>query len=86
MKRIIAKVNVSKTVCDHLLGENHSQGHRMITGVVIGFIGVGISKIPTSIHLFHYIFDLVGFGVHGIGAVPFIEKIMANSKQKDKEE
>lgn len=81
MKRIVRKVNVSKVVCDHLVGENHTQRHRMITGVIIVVAGVAISKIPTTIHTLHFLFDAVGYGVHGLGCVPFIERFLSSAKK-----
>lgn len=81
MKNLINKVNVSKVVCDHLIGEEHTQRHRMITGLIIIVLGVGISKIPTSIHVIHWMADAVGYGVHGLGCVPFIERFLAGAKK-----
>ena len=41
-------------------------------------IGVTVAKGSASIHIeaFHYIGDLLGYLIHGIGAVPFVDKII----------
>lgn len=85
MKGLIKKVNVTRVVCNHLVGEGHTEGHRMITGAIIIIVGVGISKVPTSIHAIHWVADAVGFGIHALGCVPFIERFLSASKTKNAE-
>lgn len=90
MKKILTKLNVSRTICDHLLNENHTDTHRMGIGVVIIGLGVSISKIHVEFIVIHYIFDAVGYAIHGIGLVPFIEKLSrfanGNTNEKIKDE
>lgn len=56
----------------------------MITGIIIMAVGVGIAKgaiIIESVAL-HFITDMVGYLIHGIGAIPIIEKVMDNNKKE----
>ena len=80
----IRKLNISKTVCDHLLSPNHKESHRMAVGLVIVFTRVLISKIPTSYHMLHLVYDAGGYFVYAVGSIPFIEHLM--SKIKDNHE
>ena len=73
MRNFIRSINVSRTVCDHLLDEKHTNRHRMGVGGIIIFMGVAVSKIPINITVIHFILDGVGYAIHGIGLVPFIE-------------
>jgi hypothetical protein len=72
---LLDKVNVPRIVGDHLFNKSHSDMHRMLTGVVIMSIGVVVSKIHFTLVVFQLIIDGVGYGIHGIGLTPFIEKI-----------
>lgn len=79
MRFRIHKINLMYVICDHLVGEDHSSLHRKIAGVVVMATGVIIAKsghfIPFECG--EYICDGVGYLVHGIGAVPFVESIVA---------
>ncbi len=72
---LLSKVNVPRMVCDHLFDKNHSDAHRMVVGVIIMGFGVMISKTHTSIIILHYIFDGVGYAIHGLGVTPFVERL-----------
>lgn len=77
--------NPPKAVCSHLIGKNHTFGHRLFVGGVIMMLGVMTAKIgggfldqilPHGISfLGHWTADLVGYLGHGIGAMPIVEKI-----------
>lgn len=43
------KINLSKKVCNHIVGTNHTSGHRVAAGITIMVIGVGIVKLSTQI-------------------------------------
>lgn len=75
MKKILVKLNVSRTICDHLLNEHHTETHRMGVGVFIIGLGVSISKIHVDFIVIHYFLDGFGYAIHGIGLVPFIERL-----------
>lgn len=70
---LLDKVNVVKTVCTHLLGPNHTVSHRMLVGVGIMCSGVFLVEITAGIYIVHYVTNIVGYGIHAIGATPFIE-------------
>lgn len=72
---ILDKVNVPRIVGNHLFNKSHSDIHRMLTGVLIMSIGVCVSKVHFTIYVFQLVIDGVGYGIHGIGLTPFIEKI-----------
>lgn len=75
IKDKVQNLNVTKTVCNHLIGENHSNMHRLLTGVIIMSAGVFISKSGNGF-VMHIIADVVGYAIHGIGLIPFVENLM----------
>ena len=92
-KKVFPKIDVTKKICDNLLGETHSKTHRFVTGTVIMSIGVGVTKAVFIFDLgaIHFIGDVIGYGLHGIGAIPFAEHVMSKyktvkSKEDDTEE
>jgi hypothetical protein len=78
----LRSVGANKNLCNHLLGEDHSHGHRMIVGIMIMFLGVVVAKSGSPILILHCITETIGFGLHALGAVPFIE--YANKKRDGK--
>jgi hypothetical protein len=81
-------LNLPAIVAEHLVGSQHKEHHRMLSGLAIMGVGVSIAK---SGHYFHtdviiYLVDLVGYGVHGIGLVPFVEHILEKEHEKDNKE
>lgn len=79
VERITNALHLPKHICNHLIGKNHSSGHRMIAGVFVMGIGVAIAKSGGEVHMFliHYVTDMVGYLVHGIGCLPFVEQLMS---------
>lgn len=68
--------NLPREVCHHLIGKDHTPRHRMIAGAGIMAVGVTLAQVVSELVHFpgaHFIFDMVGYGVHGLGLVPFIE-------------
>jgi len=67
--------DVPKTVRDHLIGKEHSRRHKFIFGSAIMIIGVGIVKCSMMIEIafVHFAADVVGYLLHGIGAIPIIK-------------
>lgn len=47
----------------------------MCVGLIIMPIGVFISKCFADIHIAHFICDMIGYAIHGMGAMPFLEII-----------
>lgn len=74
-------LNLPKALCQACLGHNHSHGHRMLAGLVVMAVGVAIAKAGAEYNAFavHYVTDAVGFAVHGLGAVPFLEWLLEES-------
>lgn len=70
--------NLPREVCLHLIGPQHKPHHRMIAGAVIMVAGVLIAKSAEHFHAFpaHVALDLVGYMIHGLGAVPYIEWLL----------
>lgn len=71
--------------CNHLLGHDHTERHRMGAGIVFIISGVLVSKLGTSIHILHLFFDGFGYMIHAFGTIPFIEALQSNlNKEKEK--
>lgn len=47
----------------------------MVVGAVIMVIGVGTVKLVEALHLpgLHFTADIIGYGLHGMGLIPFVE-------------
>ena len=77
---VLSKICVSKLICNHLVGENHTHTHRCTVGLVIMGVGVGITKaaLTVDVGIIHGVADLVGYGIHGVGDIPFVESIVRN--------
>lgn len=68
------KIHVTKIICNHVMGKNHSINHRVVVGIIFIYSGVLIAGFFQS-GILHIIFDGVGYCVHGIGSIPLVEKI-----------
>jgi hypothetical protein len=51
----------------------------MLAGLAIMVVGVGIAKSAGyfETHEMHFVLDMVGYCVHGLGCTPFIEYFVA---------
>lgn len=70
-------IDLTQRLANHLVGRHHTHWHRKTIGAVFILIGVVIAK---SAHYFpHFlaniILDGVGYGLHGLGLIPFISAI-----------
>lgn len=72
-KSILEKANIPKIICIHLIGEEHSVHHRMGAGVITMAIGVVIAKTTSGMYVVQFIGELLGYLIHGIGSIPFVE-------------
>lgn len=72
-KDILEKANIPKIICVHLIGEEHSVHHRMGVGVITMAIGVVIAKSTSGIYFVQFAGELLGYLIHGIGSIPFVE-------------
>lgn len=77
IKKLWFHPDVPKAVRDHLLSNKHSPRHKFIFGTMIMFAGVGIVKGSTVIDsvAIHFFADVLGYLLHGVGAVPVIKSI-----------
>lgn len=80
---VIHRLNIVRPMCSALLGEDHSVRYRMGAGVVIMAVGVTLAK--TVGHIPHWLIggigDAVGYGLHGLGLVPFIDHLAEKFKK-----
>lgn len=78
IRLIIVRVNIVRPMCDSLVGKHHTFLHRALAGIAIMLIGVVIAK--TLGHADHHavaiVGDAIGYGLHGIGLIPFAEAIV----------
>lgn len=76
-------INISKIICNHLVGQEHTQNHRILVGVIIMIFGVGLSmgaKIFDS-SIIHFMGDGIGYLFHGLGGYPIIEAAVNQGQQ-----
>jgi len=72
----MAAFNPARAICNHLVGENHSVVHRLGAGALIMGSGVLVAKAGGDGLILHFIADLVGYAIHGIGLIPFVDKLI----------
>jgi hypothetical protein len=79
---VIETLNVPKKICDHLLGEEHPQEHRMVVGVFVMTTGVLVANSAhyLDIVIWHIFVDVIGYAIHALGFTPYIEWIILKSK------
>ncbi len=82
---VVRKANFAIPLCDALLGDQHPVKYRMATGVFVMAVGVTIAK--TMGHgpyfLFSFIADAIGYGLHGVGLIPFVDHLVEKFKHKE---
>jgi hypothetical protein len=81
-RKLISACNLPRKLCQFALGHDHSARHRLGAGLVIMGVGVFIAKVGGDVHVYglHYVLDLAGYLVHGIGAVPFVDYLVATEE------
>lgn len=62
----------------HLCGDKFSNTHKFSAGTVIMMVGVVVAKsaVYFELHIIHIVFDMAGYLLHGIGAIPFAEHVI----------
>lgn len=80
MKKVITytynNFNFPRKICNHIIGKEHREHHRIVVGSVIMVIGVFVAKSPIVNNLlFHIFHECVGFLIHCIGAIPIVQRI-----------
>lgn len=70
--------NLPKAICRHLVGDDHSTHHHMIVGCVVMALGVAVAKSVeyTTFPGSHFVLDMVGYAIHGLGLTPFVESAL----------
>lgn len=74
---VVVRVNVVRPLASLVFGKNHSVGHRMLAGTLVMAIGVMIAKYVghSANEIIAHLGDGIGYGLHGIGLIPFIESM-----------
>ncbi len=74
---VVIRINVFHPVCSAMFGKTHSAWHRICTGVVVAVCGVILAKWMGHSHneYISHAGDFVGYGLHGLGLMPLLEKI-----------
>lgn len=82
IKVVLIRINVVRPICDSLVGEHHTFRHRAMIGVLVMLVGVMIAKSlgHSSYHIVAVVGDAIGYGLHGIGLIPFAEAIVSSEK------
>ena len=78
--------NLTRIICDQVIGEKHSINHRLVCGC--GFVLIGVLIAGAGSGYFHVFCEGFGYIVHGIGTVPMVEKLgmLINSANQTKDE
>lgn len=82
IRLVIIRINVVRPLCDSLVGENHTFKHRAGVGIIVMLLGVLIAKTfgHHEIQAVAVIADAVGYGLHGVGLIPFAEAIISQKE------
>lgn len=86
-KSALRKVDLSRKICNHLIGETHSPAHRYTAGGILIIFGVTISKVTymfCAIPIVQATGDAIGYLIHAIGAIPIIEGALKKGKDESK--
>lgn len=76
---------IYKGLHNHLLDPKHSVKHRFRAGTVIMCTGVAVVKASMLIDmwLIHFIADVIGYGIHGIGLIVFAHLVENPSEEEE---
>jgi hypothetical protein len=77
----VKRANLMRPLCKHLVGEEHGFIHHAIAGVSVMVVGVLIAEYSAHVdtEVAHVAGDAVGYALHGIGLVPFVERLLAEA-------
>jgi len=78
VNKLLNRCNLTKNITDHLCNEHYTKLHRRITGGILIFFGVIISKCGGEFAAVHIVCDAFGYAIHGIGLIPFISDLEKN--------
>jgi hypothetical protein len=79
LKVSLNKINFVHHACDTLASKNHHILVRLLFGICVMLTGVYIAKTlgHHPVEAVAMAGDTVGYGIHGIGLIPFVEKILS---------
>lgn len=77
MNKILETINISKHIANHVAGKHHTNTHRRISGITVMIVGVGIVNAShfCDVFIIHFVADVIGYAVHGLGLIPFVSSI-----------
>ena len=69
------------SLCNHLVGENHTFLHKAAVGTVVMTVGVAIVKSAFFFEsqFIHFTAETLGFMIHAIGVSPIAETVIKNA-------
>lgn len=75
-------INIPRLICQSLIGKSHETHHRIAVGGFLMCTGVLIAQGGhlVEIVVFKATLDLVGYTLHGVGIVPFLEWLLESDK------
>lgn len=82
MKKLLHRLNLPRYICNILVDKKHCLCHRYFVGILVMMCGVVIAK-TIGHHPTHYIAlvgDTLGYGLHGIGLIPFVETLLEGAE------
>lgn len=87
IQKLLNHINVAKHLSNHIIGEHHTPGHRKTFGAIIMMIGVLIVKLTLMFDawILHFLGDVIGFAIHGVGLIPFVNDVEKPKKEQQKE-
>lgn len=74
-KTKLDKANVSKWIACHLMGQEHTNAHRITIGIVIILTGVILVEEQYHMFIVNIAIKTVGVVCHAVGAIPIINPI-----------
>lgn len=82
-KAKLDKANVSKYIACHLMGQEHTNAHRICIGISIILTGVILVEIQYHIFIVGIAVKTIGVVCHAVGAIPIINPIESKKHIND---
>lgn len=72
----LERIDLSRHICEHMIGSKHTKTHRISVGLIIMVIGVEVAHSGIGCYwMISTVLDLGGYLIHGIGAIPILKEI-----------